>query len=274
MEKSILVSGCSSGIGLCLARGLQKNGYYVIATARREEDVRLLQAEGFHALQLDLDDSNSIQQVALHIAQDSQHQFYGVINNGAYGQVGAVEDLSRDMLRAQFETNVFGTQELTNALIPLLRSHGEGRVIYISSVLGLVCMPMRGAYSASKFALEALADNLRLESADSGVQVALVEPGPIASKFRENALNVFNASIDVERSPHAERYKREIQRLENQGHNSKFTLQPEAVLEKVQHALNSPRARARYYVTTPTWLFGLLRRILPTRALDALLIRA
>ncbi len=273
MSESILITGCSSGIGLCLARGLRKNGYRVLATARAAEDVDLLRAEGLEAWVLDLDDSQNVQQLALEITDATEGKLYALINNAAYGQVGAVEDLSREVLRAQFETNVFGTQELSNALLPSMRAAGRGRIIYISSILGLVCMPMRGAYSASKFALEALADNLRMELAGSGVQVSLIEPGPIVSKFRENALRVFNATIDTEASVHKTRYQREISRLNNPNPNSKFTLQPDAVLQKVEHALRAKRARPRYYVTTPAWVFGLLRRLLPTRALDALLSR-
>lgn len=273
MSKTILISGCSSGIGLCLARGLRKDGYRVFATARQAADVSLLQAEGFEALQLDLNDSENIQQVARQVLRDSDNQLYALINNAAYGQVGAVEDLSREALRAQFECNVFGTQELTNALLPAMRAAGQGRIIHISSVLGLVCMPMRGAYSASKFALEALGDNLRMELAGSGVQVSLIEPGPVVSKFRENALTIFKATIDPSFSAHAQRYKKETERLAHTGPNSRFTLPPESVLKKIQHALKAKRAKPRYYVTLPTWIFGLLRRILSTRVLDALLMR-
>ena len=273
MDKAILITGCSSGIGLCLARALHRDGCRVFATARQLEDVALLKAEGFDALQLDLADSDNIQAVARQVLHDTDNQLYALINNGAYGQTGAVEDLSRETLRAQFECNVFGTQELTNAVLPAMRAAGAGRIIHISSVLGLVCMPMRGAYSASKFALEALGDNLRLEVVGSGIQVSLVEPGPVATRFRDNSLKAFRANIDMANSVHSARYADEIARLENPGPNSRFTLQPEAVLKKVEHALHAKRARARYYVTTPTWIFGLLRRLLPTKALDALLIR-
>ncbi len=273
MSKSVLISGCSSGIGLCLARGLRDQGYRIFATARQANDVDLLIAEGFEALQLDLDSSDNIQTVTKQVLDLTENQLFALINNAAYGQVGAVEDLSREAMRAQFESNVFGTQELTNAVLPAMRAAGQGRIVHISSVLGLVCMPMRGAYSASKFALEALGDNLRMELVGSGVQVSLVEPGPVVSKFRDNALKTFQTNIDADKSVHAERYKQEIQRLNNPGVNSRFTLPPESVLKKVEHALSASHAKPRYYVTTPTWIFGLLRRVLPTRVLDALLIR-
>jgi len=271
MTRTVLITGCSSGIGQCIALGLQASGYEVFATARTEEDLDILRSSGLTAFKLELNDSDSVQRLSADVLAACGGKLYALINNAAYGQTGAVEDLRREVLREQFETNVFGTQELTNALIPAMRQAGEGRIVQISSVLGLVCMPMRGAYSASKFALEALGDNLRLELEGSGVQVSLVEPGPITSKFRENALIKFKQTIDVDNSAHTETYQRELQRLGNPNPNSRFTLPPEAVLAKVQHALESKRARPRYYVTTPTWIFGILRRLLSTRALDALL---
>ncbi|MGB0866809.1 MAG: SDR family NAD(P)-dependent oxidoreductase [Granulosicoccaceae bacterium] len=272
-QHSILITGCSSGIGLCLARALHLEGYRVFATARQDEDVALLKAEGLEAFKLDLSDSANIQDVAQRVLQQCEQQLYALINNGAYGQMGAVEDLNREALRAQFECNVFGTQELSNAVLPAMRAAERGRIIHISSVLGLVCMPMRGAYCASKFALEALGDNLRLELAGSGVKVSLIEPGPVVSKFRENALKTLHNAVDIQNSAHTDRYQQEIARLQNPGPNSRFTLPPEAVLQKVQHALRSDRPRARYFVTTPTWIFATLRRLLPTKALDALLMR-
>lgn len=272
LKGAILITGCSSGIGLCLARSLAREGYRVFATARREGDLALLRAEGLEALPLDLADSDSVHSLAGEVLARCDGQLLALVNNGAYGQMGAVEDLDREALRQQFECNVFGTQELTNALLPAMRAAGHGRIVHISSVLGLVCLPMRGAYCASKFALEALGDNLRLELAGSGVQVSLVEPGPVHSKFRVNARQTL-ARIDTEASAHAARYRREVERLDNPGPNSRFTLPPEAVLGKVRHAIESPRPRARYYVTTPTWVFGLLRRLLPTHALDRLLAR-
>ncbi len=273
MTKAVLITGCSSGIGLCLARGLRKQEFRVLTTARRPADVELLRAEGFESWQLDLANSENVQHVASDVVAQTGQQLYALINNAAYGQMGAVEDLSRNVLRDQFETNVFGTQELTNAVLPSLRARGEGRIIHIRSILGLVCAPMRGAYSASKFALEALGDNLRLELDGSGVQVSLIEPGPITSKFRANALVSFNANIDAQNSHYRDRYQKEIGRLSDPGPISRFTLPPEAVLDKALHALRAKRARPRYYVTTPTWIFGILRRLLSTRALDALLLR-
>ena len=197
-----------------------------------------------------------------------------LVNNGAYGQPGAVEDLSRAALQEQFETNLFGTQELTNQVISVMRRQGGGRILYISSVLGLVAFPYRGAYVASKFALEGLADTLRLELGGTGIRVCLIEPGPILSRFRDNAHAAYQRHIRAETSPHREQYVALEARLLKEGPAAPFTLLPEAVLKRVIDALERPRPRARYPVTVPTYLFAALRRLLPTRALDAVRRRA
>ena len=201
-------------------------------------------------------------------------QLDALFNNGAYGQPGAVEDLSREALREQFETNLFGTQELTNQVLPIMRRQGGGRILYTSSVLGLVAFPYRGAYVASKFALEGLADTLRLELVGTGIHVCLIEPGPILSRFRDNAHAAYRRHIHPETSLHREKYAVMEARLLKEGSAAPFTLPPEAVLKRVIHALESSRPRARYPVTVPTYLFAALRRLLPTRALDAILRRA
>lgn len=268
--RSILITGCSSGIGECAARTLRDRGYRVFATARRPQDVERLRAEGFEALPLDLADSASITAAVAAVLEATGGTLYGLFNNGAYGQPGAVEDLRREVLREQFETNLFGTHELTNLVIPVMRRQGHGRIIQNSSVLGFAAMRFRGAYNASKYALEGLTDTLRLELAGSGVYVSLVEPGPIASRFRDNAYRMYRKNIDPETSPHRETYQAMEARLLKEGPAVPFTLGPEAVVAKVIHALEARRPRERYYVTFPTYLFGYLKRILPTRALDAL----
>ncbi len=270
-DKSVLITGCSSGIGYCAAKGLAERGYRVFATARKAQDVERLSSEGLESLQLDLDDSQSIQTALNEILDRTGGRLYGLFNNGAYGQPGAVEDLRREVLRAQFETNLFGWLELTNAVIPVMRRQGEGRIIQNSSVLGLVTLAFRGAYNATKFAVEGLTDTLRLELAGSGVHVSLVEPGPIESRFRANAFEAFKKNIDVEDSFFRESYARTVDRLSKEGPAAPFTLPPEAVLKKVIHALESPRPKVRYYVTFPTYLFGTLRRVLPARWLDGVL---
>ncbi len=268
--RSILITGCSSGIGECAARVLRSRGYRVFATARRARDVERLCAEGFEALPLDLADSASIRTAVAAVLDATGGTLYGLFNNGAYGQPGAVEDLRREVLREQFETNLFGAHELTQLVIPVMRRQGHGRIIQNSSVLGFAAMRFRGAYNASKYALEGLTDTLRLELAGSGVFVSLVEPGPIASRFRDNAYQMYRKNIDPETSPHRETYRAMEARLQKEGPAVPFTLGPEAVVAKVIHAMEARRPRERYYVTVPTYLFGYLKRILPTRALDAI----
>lgn len=273
-NKTILITGCSTGIGYCVAHGLKVLGWRVFATARQPADVQRLQAEGLESLPLDLRDSESIRTAVAAILAQTDGRLEALFNNGAYGQAGAVEDLSREALREQFETNVFGMQELTNQIVPIMRRQGGGRILYTSSVLGLVAFPYRGAYVASKFALEGLADTLRLELAGTGIHVCLIEPGPILSKFRDNAHVAYRRYIQAETSLHREQYAAMEARLLKKGPAAPFTLPPEAVLKRVIHALESRRPRARYYVTVPTYLFATLRRLLPTRALDAVLRRA
>jgi NAD(P)-dependent dehydrogenase (short-subunit alcohol dehydrogenase family) len=272
-ERSVLITGCSSGIGHCVAHGLQNRGYQVIASARKPEDIERIKKEGLTCIQLDLDDSHSIEMAVEETLRLSNGKLYGLFNNAAYGQPGAVEDLSREVLRQQFETNLFGTFELTNKLIPIMRQQGYGRIIMNSSVLGLITLRYRGAYNASKFALEGLTDTLRLELDETNIQVSLIEPGPVTSRFRENAFAAYKNNIVREKSAHHEIYQKVEQRLQKQGSATPFTLPPEAVLKKVIHALESKRPKARYYVTTPTYFFGILRRLLGTRTLDKILLQ-
>jgi len=273
MHRSILITGCSSGIGQACARGLARRGWRVIASARKAADVERLRAEGLNTVQLDLDDPRSIEAGLDQALAFTGGRLDALFNNGAYGQPGAVEDLSRETLRAQLETNLLGWHDLTCRVIPLMRRQGQGRIVQNSSILGLMALPYRGAYVASKFALEGLTDTLRLELRGSGIQVSLIEPGPILSRFRQNAHQAFKDKVDTERSMHREAYRRAEERLKKEGPAQPFTLPPEAVLRKLIHALESPRPKARYYVTVPTRLFGLLRRALPTRGMDWLLTR-
>ena len=273
-NKTILITGCSSGIGLCAACGLRQRGYRVFATARKESDVENLRAEGFEAFRLDLADSRSIGVALDRVLESTGGRLYALFNNGAYGQPGAVEDLSREVLREQFETNLFGTHELTSLVLPVMRKQGYGRIVQNSSVLGFAAMAYRGAYNSSKYALEGLSDTLRLELAGTGIFVSLVEPGPILSRFRDNALVMYKKNIDGERSVHREKYRAMEARLVKEGPAVPFTLGPEAVLKAVIHALEAKTPKARYYVTFPTYLFGFLKRILPDRAFDRILRRA
>lgn len=272
-DRPVLITGCSSGIGHCVAHGLHQRGYNVIASARKPKDVEKLRQEGLQCIQLDLDDSDSIEQAVTEALQLGNGTVYALFNNAAYSQPGAVEDLSREALRQQFETNLFGTVELTNKLLPIMRNQGYGRIIQNSSVLGLITLCYRGAYNASKFAMEGLTDTLRQELADTNIHVSLIEPGPIKSRFRANAFAAYQKNINAEHSAHREIYQKIEQRLQKKGDAAPFTLPPEAVLKKVTHALESSRPRPRYYVTVPTYLFGTLRRLFSTRALDKILLR-
>ncbi len=270
--KTIVITGCSSGIGARLHLGLMKRGYRVVASCRHAEDVVRLQEQGYETIQLDLASSNSIQQGLDQIHQLTDGEVYGLVNNGAYGQPGAVIDLTRDVLRQQFETNVFGTQQLTNGILPMMLPHGQGRVLQISSVLGFICLKYRGAYNASKFALEALTDTMRLEHHDSGVKFSLIEPGPIISAFRRNALLAYQENIDRDKSMFRDTYLGVEKRLDNR-ENPRFSLSPEAVLTACTHALESNRPKIRYPVTIPTRIMAVLKRILSDRWMDGFLLR-
>ena len=271
--RSILITGCSSGIGLASAREMKSRGWRVFATARKPEDIaRLKDEEGVDSLYLDYAEPHSIAETAEQVLAATDGKLDAVFNNGAYGQPGAVEDLKRDVLRAQFEANVFGWHDLTARLIPAMRAQKQGRIVFCSSVLGLLAAPYRGAYCASKFAVEALADALRIELAGTGIHIVLIEPGPIASRFLEHAVEAYRRHIDLENSHHREVYRDRLARLEAGGDQT-FKLGPEAVAAKLVHAVESRKPKARYYVTVPTYAVALLRRLLPTRALDAIAAR-
>ena len=270
-RRYVLVTGCSSGIGYSICHYLRKNGYEVIASCRKSEDVAKLKSEGFTCVILDLNDSESIHSGFQEAMKISSGQLFALVNNGAYGQPGAVEDLSRNALLDQFQTNVFGTQELTNLAIPVMRGQGFGRIVQISSILGFICLRFRGAYNASKYALEALSDTLRLELANSGIHVSLVQPGPIESDFRPNALVHFKNNIDADKSYFAEVYQRVENRLMTE-EKARFTLPADAVSKCVLHALTSKKPKIRYPVTTPTYIMGILKRLLPDRLMDRVLM--
>ena len=272
--KSILITGCSSGIGHAVAHGLKQHGWRVFASARKAEDVARLAGEGLESLILDLDDSASIRAAVAEVLARGGGRLDALFNNGGFGQVGAVEDLTRAALREQFETNLFGWVELTNLVIPAMRARGHGRIVMNSSVLGYAAFPYRGAYNAVKFAVEGLSDTLRMELRGSGIEVSLVEPGPIVSRFRDNCLPHFEKHIAWRASVHRGSYEGQLARLKNPGPVAPFTLGPEAVLAKVIHALESPRPRARYPITVPSVAFAWLKRLLPTRLLDRALLRA
>ncbi|MBU2533968.1 MAG: SDR family NAD(P)-dependent oxidoreductase [Alphaproteobacteria bacterium] len=272
-KRTVLITGCSSGIGLASARVLRDRGWRVMATARNQTDIeRLRDDEKLEAVHIDLADPVSIAACANEVLQRTGGQVDALFNNAAYGQPGAIEDLPVDALRAQFEVNVFGTHDLTRRLIPSMRAAGRGRIVQCSSVLGIIAAPYRGAYCASKFALEALSDVMRLELADSGIDVSIIEPGPIRSRFVDNAVAAARRWIDIEGSRHHARYEKMLDALAAGG-RQQFKLEPEAVSAKLVHALESKRPKARYYVTVPTYMAVIARRTLPVKVIDWVAIR-
>lgn len=271
LKHTLLLTGCSSGIGYETALFLRQQGYRVICSARKTIDVTWLNNQGFEVVQLDLSDSASIQKAVEQVIFLTDGKIDVLFNNAAFGQPGAVEDLSREVLRTQFETNFFGTHELTNLILPLMRKQGHGKIIYNSSILGLVAMKYRGAYNASKFALEGLVDTLRLEFKETNIYFSLIEPGPIQSNFRKNAFLMFEKNINKTQSFHQENYLAMVSRLQKEGNTGAFTLPAQAVAKKVLKILKSKKPKPRYYVTFPTYLFAFLKRILPTMWLDFLL---
>ncbi len=271
-QKAILITGCSSGIGYACATVLKARGYRVFATVRNGEDKARLEAEGLEVLIMDYRDSVSLRACVAEVATRTGGKLYGLFNNGAHGQPGAVEDLSRSVLEQQFSSGFFGWHELTVLCLPLIRANGGGRIVNCSSVLGLVAMKWRGAYSAMKFALEGLTDTMRLELRGTGIHVSTIEPGPIATRFVEHALAAFERNINVGASHYKPAYERQRAKL-GKGGSDRFKLPPEAVATTLIHALESPRPRAHYYVTVPTHLVGVARRLLPSRLMDLFIDR-
>ena len=273
-NKVVVVTGSSSGIGKAAAETLSDRGYAVIATVRRESDKDKLKLNSHSAVvMLDLNSEESITFAAKEIKQIANGNLYALFNNAAYGQPGAVEDLSRAALRKQFETNLFGTHQLTCELLPSLLNQDRAHIVQCSSILGFIGMPMRGAYVASKFALEGLTDTMRMELSDTNIQLSLIEPGPILSRFRQNALIALRNNIDFNNSRHSWRYTSALARLEKEGAVSGYTLGPDAVVNKLIHALESKRAKPRYYVTKPTFIMAFLKRCMPTPIIDRLLLK-
>lgn len=274
MQKSILITGCSSGIGYDAAHGLRARGWRVFAACRQEADCARLRGEGFDSPRIDYCDEASIAAGLTEVLEVTGGRLDALFNNGAHQLTGAVEDLPSDGLRAIFQANVFGWHELTRQVIPVMRAQGSGRIVQCSSTLGLVYMNWRGAYAATKHAVEALSDTMRIELAPAGIDVVLIEPGPITTALREKGIVYFERYIDWRNSPRRADYEAKIlPRMYHPSGKDMFELPPEAVTRRLIHAVESPRPRARYYVTGATWIAGLLRRVLGTRATDAIIRR-
>ena len=264
-QQFVFVTGCSSGIGLDVVKTLKENGYKVLASCRKPYDVDKLLQQNIDCIELDLAESDSIQSAMQDIRKFGE--LYALVNNGAFGVPGAVEDLSREALQYQFETNVFGTHELTRECLKLILPRNEGRIIQISSILGGLCLPFRGAYNASKYALEGLSDTLRLELSDTDIHVSLIQPGPITSEFRANALTNFKRFIDPDHSRFKQKYAGVEARLTST-EPIPFTLPAAAVTDAVMHALEAKQPKIRYRVTRPTKVLLPLKRLLPDRWMD------
>ncbi len=271
-HRTVLITGCSSGIGLATAHHLRNRGWRVLATARRNEDVDRLRRQAFEAWRLDVADEGSVAEVAPAIVAHVQGNLGALVNNAGYGQAGAMEDISRATLRRQFETNVFGLQDLTNRILPVFRARGAGRIVHISSVLGRLTLPLYGSYCASKHAVEAMADAQRVELRGSGIGIILVEPGSITTEFRRNAARNIEQALDTNSSVHRDLYAREVeQRRRAQRLEDRFSARPEAVARVVERALTSRWPATRYPVTLPAHLGPLLRKMLPDCWFDAVM---
>lgn len=256
MQKTVLITGSSSGIGLCAAKTLKQRGYRVLAACRKDDDLKRMETLGFEPIYLDLDDAQSVEKAALEVIHLTNSRLYGLFNNGGFGVYGPLEAISRQQMEKQFSTNFFGLHQLTTLLLPAMLPHGEGRIIQTSSVMGIISMPGRGAYAASKYAVEAWSDALRMELVHTGVKVSLIEPGPIRTCFTENVAQ-------------AEKDKP----VKNPGIASRFTLTPEDVVKKLIHALESPKPKIRYPITLLTYAVKILKRFLPDALMDAILGR-
>ena len=273
-QKTILITGCSSGIGYDAAHGLRAAGWTVFAACRSEDDCARMRDEGFHSPRIDYQDTDSILNGLAEVLETTGGTLDALFNNGAFGCPGAVEDLPTDALRSIFEANFFGWHELTQAVIPVMRAQGHGRIVQCSSVLGFVTLPWRGAYNATKFALEGLTHTLRIEMRDTPIDVILIQPGPITSKIRLNSIPHFEKWINWEASPRVDQYRDQLRkRLYDDTGPDTFELPASAVTAKLLKALTAGRPKPCYYVTTPTYLMGAMRRILPTRALDWVMSR-
>ncbi len=273
IEKSILITGCSSGIGYDTAHYLHKHGYRVFATARKEEDVKRLTREGLNAYMLDVTQPESIRQTLELVLKQTGGTLYALFNNAGYGQPGALEDIPTSVLKEQFETNLFGLHEMTRQIIPIMRQQGYGRIIQHSSVLGLISLRFRGAYNATKYAIEGLCDTLRLELAPDDIHICTINTGPVHSDFRKNATQKYYEHIHGKPTVFEQAYKKELLPYEGKKKKDPFTRDSKVVIQNVIHALESKTPKPRYYNTSATHILGSLKRILPTRILDKVLIK-
>lgn len=273
VSRSLLITGCSSGIGHACAHGMKARGWRVFAAARDPRDVQRLAEEGLESLELDYTRPQTIADAVSAVLDATGGRLDALFNNGAYGQPGALEDITPEVMRVQFETNFLGWARPDPPVIPVMRAQGSGRIVNCGSVLGLIAMKYRGPYTATKFALEGYSETLRMELHGTGISVSLIDPGPIATSFTKNATRAFRENVAIEESVFAETYRRRLEFLKSGGSKSRFKLEPDAVLDKLVHALEAGNPRMRYKVTVPTHALALLKRVLPERAMLGLLRR-
>jgi len=273
-EKKVLITGCSSGIGLATAERLKRNGWQVIPTARKQEDLDMLSELGFQPLACDVADPESVEEMAHKALEMLGGTIGALVNNAGIAQMGAIEDLTRAALTRQFEVNVFGAQDLSNRIIPTMQAQGWGRIVNVSSVYGRVVAPMVGAYCASKYAMEALSDAMRIELRSCGIAVILIEPGPIVTEFRKNAAEHSLQNLDIEKGRYGDKYRRKLNKAKAKPKAPPFSLPPDAVAKKIEQALTANSPGSRYYVTLPAHAASVLRRILPTSLLDRVLAKS
>ena len=269
--KNILITGCSSGIGYDVAKYLKQNGYKVYATARKKDDVERLKKEGFDSYILDVRDAKNIENVLASILL-KDGELYALFNNAGYGQPGAVEDITTNLLKEQFETNFFGLHELTYQTLKIMKKQGYGRIMQHSSVLGIISLRFRGAYNASKYAIEGLCDTLRLELKGTNIFISTINTGPVRSDFRKNATEMFKKNIEIESSRFKNEYKSELLSAEKK-EKDPFTKNSDVVIANILDALTSKKPKPRYYNTLATHILGFLKRVLSTKMLDAILLK-
>ncbi|MCG8621571.1 MAG: SDR family NAD(P)-dependent oxidoreductase [Proteobacteria bacterium] len=271
-RRSILITGCGSGIGEDCARYFHSKGWVVLATCRTEADAKRLSREGLTSFRLDYEDEASVIEGYSRGMQLVDGRLDVLFNNGAYGVPALVEDLPTDALRQIFEANLFGWHTLTRLAVADMVKNGTGRIIQNSSVLGFVALPVRGAYNATKYALEGLTDTLRLEMRGTGVDVVLIEPGPIRTKIRQNSYKHFQKWIDWRTSRRREFYEgRLIPRLAAKPATGRLRggeLLPRAVTLCVWKAATEGRPRLRYRVTRATKVMAVAKRVLSGRMVD------
>ncbi len=264
-ERVILITGCSSGIGRATAIEAAARGHRVFATARNPETLRDLESRGqIRTLALDVTDAASIRDAVAAVLAEAGH-LDALVNNAGYGQYGAAEDVTAEEWRRQFDVNLFGAIEVARAVLPAMREKRRGTIVNVSSVAGKIAIPFAAPYCASKHALEAFSDALRVEVAPFGIRVAVIEAGPIETRFGDRA-RAGVARMLASPGPYSPFYKNAERAMDTDFQAGK--LPPEAVARVVVDAIEAANPRTRYRITRLARALILLRRFLPDRFFD------